>query len=101
MTDADVVTTKVPGRHHGHDDAISSDHGSMEQLDHDYIDLHLILLAQPERGQAQRGPARTRRPPRAGPGPVDPVSNFTEAHLTRVVEERPLARPTALWSLLW
>ena len=42
-----VVTSKIPGRHHGYDDAIASVHGSLERLGLDYIDLHLIHWPNP------------------------------------------------------
>jgi diketogulonate reductase-like aldo/keto reductase len=41
------VTSKIPGRHHGYDDAIASTHGSLERLGLDYLDLHLIHWPNP------------------------------------------------------
>ena len=36
------VTSKLPGRHHGYDDAIASVRASLGRIGLDYIDLHLI-----------------------------------------------------------
>ncbi|MGN6131272.1 MAG: aldo/keto reductase, partial [Nocardioidaceae bacterium] len=36
------VTSKLPGRHHGYDDAVASTKESLERLGLDYLDLHLI-----------------------------------------------------------
>lgn len=79
------VTSKIPGRHHGYDDAIASTHASLERLGLDYLDLHLIHWPNPGRG----------RYPEAWRALVDlreqglvrsiGVSNFTRAHLERVI----------------
>lgn len=80
------ITSKLPGRHHGYDDAIASVQGSLQRLGVDYIDLHLIHWPNPgmdkyvEAWQAlvdlrERGLVRS-----IG------VSNFTEAHLRRIIE---------------
>ena len=54
----------------------------------DRIDLHLIHWPNPRVGQVRRGLAGTGRPARGGAGPVEVgVSNFTEAHLQRVIDE--------------
>src|SRR5690606_37600255 len=42
-----IVTSKIPGRHHGYDDAIASTHESLEQLGLDHLDLHLIHWPNP------------------------------------------------------
>jgi diketogulonate reductase-like aldo/keto reductase len=81
------VTSKLPGRHHAYDDAIASVHGSLERLGLAYLDLHLIHWPNPsvdrfaEAWRAlvdlrERGLVRT-----IG------VSNFTEAHLARIIDE--------------
>jgi diketogulonate reductase-like aldo/keto reductase len=45
-----VVTSKIPGRHHGYDDAIASTKESLERLGLDRIDVHLIHWPNPGRG---------------------------------------------------
>ncbi len=82
-----VVTSKIPGRHHAHADAIASTKESVHRLGLDHLDLHLIHWPNPgvdryvEAWQAlvdlrEQGVVRS-----IG------VSNFTEAHLDRVVAE--------------
>ena len=81
------VTSKIPGRHHAYDLAVSSTKESLQRLGLDHLDLHLIHWPNPSRGlfveawQAlvdlqQQGLVRT-----IG------VSNFTEAHLRRIIAE--------------
>ena len=80
-------TSKLPGRHHGYDDAVASTRGSLERLGLDYLDLHLIHWPNPSVGQVRRGLAGARRPPREGLVRSIGVSNFTEAHLRRIIDE--------------
>ena len=81
------VTSKIPGRHHAYDLAVSSTKESLQRLGLDHLDLQLIHWPNPSRGlfveawQAlvdlqQQGLVRT-----IG------VSNFTEAHLRRIIAE--------------
>jgi diketogulonate reductase-like aldo/keto reductase len=80
------VASKLPGRHHGYDDAIASTHESLDRLGLDYLDLHLIHWPNPSVGEyvdawralvdlQQQGLVRS-----VG------VSNFTEAHLARIID---------------
>jgi 2,5-diketo-D-gluconate reductase A len=82
-----VVTSKIPGRHHAYDDAIASTRESLERLGLDRIDVHLIHWPNPERDQYSetwRALVQLRDDGLVrSPG----VSNFTEAHLRRVVDE--------------
>lgn len=81
------VTSKIPGRHHGYDDAIRSTHESLERLGLDHLDLHLIHWPNPGRGQyveAWRALVDLRE---QGLVRTIGVSNFTEEHLTRIIEE--------------
>src|SRR5215212_1085272 len=43
------VTSKIPGRHHGYDDAMASTRESLERLGLDHLDLHLIHWPNPSR----------------------------------------------------
>lgn len=80
-----VVTSKLPGRHHAYDDAVASVRGSLERLGVERIDLHLIHWPNPS----------VDRFPEAWRALVDlqaeglvrsiGVSNFTEAHLARII----------------
>jgi 2,5-diketo-D-gluconate reductase A len=82
-----VLTSKLPGRHHGYDDARTSVLESLERLGLEHIDLHLIHWPNPRVG----------RYPEAWRALVDlreegvvrsiGVSNFAEAHLARIIQE--------------
>ena len=81
------ITSKLPGRHHAYDDAIRSVEESLQRLQVDYLDLHLIHWPNPSVGKylqawqalidlRERGLIRS-----IG------VSNFTQAHLGRIIDE--------------
>jgi 2,5-diketo-D-gluconate reductase A len=81
------VTSKLPGRHHGYDDAVASVHGSLERLGLDYLDLQLIHWPNPSVGkyvEAWRALVDLRE---QGLVRSIGVSNFTEAHLGHIIEE--------------
>jgi 2,5-diketo-D-gluconate reductase A len=81
------VTSKLPGRDHAYDDAIASVRGSLERLGLEYLDLHLIHWPNPSVGrypEAWRALVALRE---EGLVRSIGVSNFTEAHLTRVIDE--------------
>lgn len=81
-----VVTSKLPGRAHAYDDAVASVRASLDALGLDRIDLHLIHWPNPRVGkylEAYRALVDLRA---EGLLRTVGVSNFTEAHLTRVVE---------------
>lgn len=82
-----VVATKLPGRHHRYDDAVSSVRESLERLGLDYIDLQLIHWPNPSvglYGEAWRALVDLHED---GLVKSIGVSNFTEPHLNRVIEE--------------
>ena len=81
------ITSKLPGRHHAYDDAVRSVEESLERLQVDYLDLQLIHWPNPSVGKylqawqalidlRERGLIRS-----IG------VSNFTQAHLGRIIDE--------------
>lgn len=81
------VTTKIPGRHHGYDEAIASTNESLALTGLDYVDLSLIHWPNPSVDKyldtwramidlRERGLLRS-----IG------VSNFTEAMLTRLIDQ--------------
>lgn len=82
-----IVTTKLPGRHHGYDETLASAAASLDALGLDRIDLYLIHWPNPSVDKyvdtwramielRERGSVRS-----IG------VSNFTERMLTRLVDE--------------
>ena len=81
------VTTKLPGRHHGYDEAVASVRGSLDRLGLDYLDLHLIHWPNPSVGkyaEAWRALVDLRE---QGLVRSIGVSNFTEAHLGHIIDE--------------
>jgi diketogulonate reductase-like aldo/keto reductase len=81
------VTSKLPGRHHGYDDAIASVHGSLERLGLDHLDLHLVHWPNPSVGryvEAWRALVDLRE---QGLVRSIGVSNFTGTHLERIIAE--------------
>ncbi len=85
------VTSKIPGRHHGYDDAIASTRESLERLGLDHLDLHLIHWPNPSRGQyvdAWRALVDLRE---QGLVRSIGVSNFTAEHLDRIIDESGVA----------
>jgi diketogulonate reductase-like aldo/keto reductase len=82
-----VVTSKIPGRHHAYADAVASTEASLERLGLDHLDLHLIHWPNPSQGlftEAWRALVDLRE---RGLVRSVGVSNFTEAHLERVIAE--------------
>lgn len=82
-----LIATKVPGRDHGYDETIASARGSLERLGLDRIDLYLIHWPNPSVDKyldSWRAMIRLR-----DDGLVRSigVSNFTEAMLTRLIDE--------------
>ena len=81
------ITSKLPGRHHGYDDALSSTRGSLLRLGVDYLDLHLIHWPNPRVGkyvEAWRALVDARE---QGLVRSIGVSNFTAEHLARIIED--------------
>jgi len=81
------LTTKIPGRHHGYDDALRSLRDSAAALGVERIDLALIHWPNPSQGrypEAWRALVDARRD-----GLVHSigVSNFTDAHLQRIIDD--------------
>jgi diketogulonate reductase-like aldo/keto reductase len=85
------VTSKIPGRDHAYDDAISSTRASLERLGLDYLDLHLIHWPNPGRDQyvdAWRALVDLRE---QGLVRSIGVSNFTAEHLDRIIDATGVA----------
>jgi diketogulonate reductase-like aldo/keto reductase len=82
-----LVTSKIPGRHHAYDQAISSTKESLQRLGLDHLDLHLIHWPNPSRGLFVEAWQALVDLQREGLVRTVGVSNFTEAHLRRIIEE--------------
>ncbi|MCW2837289.1 MAG: aldo/keto reductase [Marmoricola sp.] len=80
------VTSKLPGRHHAYDDAIASVHGSLERLGLDYLDLHLIHWPNPSVGKYTEAWQALVDLQKQGLVRSIGVSNFTENHLSRIID---------------
>ena len=81
------VTSKLPGRHHGYDAAVRSTEVSLESLGLDYLDLHLIHWPNPRVGQYHEAWRALVHLQEQGLVRSVGVSNFTEAHLTKIIED--------------
>lgn len=80
------VTSKIPGRHHAHDDAVASTRESLGRLGLDRIDLHLIHWPNPQRDlytEAWRALVDLQR---EGLVTSIGVSNFSAEHLDRIMD---------------
>lgn len=81
------VTTKIPGRDHGHDLALASVENSLRTMRLDYLDLVLIHWPNPARGlynQAWQALIEARE---RGLVRSIGVSNFTGQHLQHIIAE--------------
>lgn len=81
------VTSKLPGRHHGYDAALRSTEDSLESLGLDHLDLHLIHWPNPGLGQYAEAWRALVHLQEQGLVRSIGVSNFTEQHLERIIEE--------------
>jgi diketogulonate reductase-like aldo/keto reductase len=82
-----IVTSKIPGRDHGRDEAIASIERSLDTLGLDRIDLQLIHWPNPSVGRwvdTWKGMIEARE---RGLVRSIGVSNFTEAMLMRLIDE--------------
>ena len=81
------VASKIPGRHHGRGDAVASTEESLRMLGLDYLDLHLIHWPNPRVGRyAEAWQALVDLRERGLVRSIG-VSNFTEEHLARIIDE--------------
>jgi 2,5-diketo-D-gluconate reductase A len=82
-----IVTSKLPGRDHAYAEALASIEASLERLGLDRIDLHLIHWPNPgidRYAEAWRALVDARE---RGLVRSVGVSNFTAAHLDRIIDE--------------
>ena len=80
------VTSKIPGRHHAYDEAISSTHESLQRLGLQYLDLHLIHWPNPSVGKYVEAWRALVQLQKQGLVRSIGVSNFTAEHLARIIE---------------
>jgi 2,5-diketo-D-gluconate reductase A len=82
-----VVTTKLPGRHHGYEETLASFEESRAALGLDVVDLYLIHWPLPRVDKYVDAFRAFVRLQEDGLVRSVGVSNFTEAHLQRVADE--------------
>ena len=82
-----LVTSKIPGRHHGYDDAVASTRASLERLGLDHLDLHLIHWPNPSVDSYVDAWRALVDLQKEGLVRSIGVSNFTRAHLERIIAE--------------
>jgi 2,5-diketo-D-gluconate reductase A len=81
-----VVTSKIPGRHHGYDDAMASVRGSLERLGLDHLDLQLIHWPNPSVGQYVEAWHALVDLQKQGLVRSIGVSNFSPEHLETIID---------------
>ncbi len=82
-----LVASKIPGRHHAYDEAIASVRTSLERLGLDRTDLHLIHWPNPSQGKYVEAWRALVQLQKDGLVRSIGVSNFTEEHLTRIIDD--------------
>jgi len=82
-----VITTKLPGRHHGYDETIASFHESLGTLGLERVDLYLIHWPLPRVDKYVDSFRAFVKLQEDGLVSSVGVSNFTEAHLQRLADE--------------
>jgi 2,5-diketo-D-gluconate reductase A len=86
-----LVATKIPGRHHAYDDAIASVRESLQRLGVEQTDLHLIHWPNPSQGKYIEAWRALVQLQKDGLVRSIGVSNFTEEHLTRIIDDTGVA----------
>jgi diketogulonate reductase-like aldo/keto reductase len=82
-----VVTSKLPGRHHGYAEAVTSVHESLYRMQLDHLDLYLIHWPNPRRDRYVEAWQALVDLQRAGLLRSIGVSNFLPEHLNRIIAE--------------
>jgi len=81
------VASKIPGRYHAYDLAIASTKESLLRLGLDHLDLHLIHWPNPSRDLYLEAWQALVELQKQGLVKAVGVSNFTQAHLRRIIAE--------------
>jgi 2,5-diketo-D-gluconate reductase A len=82
-----VVTTKLPGRHHGYDETLASFEASRERLGLEYLDLYLIHWPLPRVDRYVESWKAMVKLREEGAVRSIGVSNFSAAHIDRLERE--------------
>lgn len=82
-----VVTTKLPGRHHGYEETLASFEESRRRLGLDYVDLYLIHWPNPRVGRYVDSWKAMVKLREEGLVRSIGVSNFTAEHIGRIEKE--------------
>lgn len=82
-----LVASKIPGRHHAYDDAIASVRASLDRLGLEHTDLHLIHWPNPSQGKYVEAWRALVQLQKDGLVRSIGVSNFTEEHLARIIDD--------------
>ncbi|MER6983204.1 aldo/keto reductase [Streptomyces carpinensis] len=82
-----VVTTKLPGRHHGYEETLASFEESRRRLGLEYVDLYLIHWPLPRVGKYVDSWKAMIRLREDGSVRSIGVSNFTRGHIERLEKE--------------
>ncbi|WP_446666015.1 aldo/keto reductase [Flexivirga sp. B27] len=80
------IQTKIPGRHHGYDEALESIRTSLETLQLDRIDVHLIHWPNPSVDKYVEAWKALVTAQQEGLVTTIGVSNFTAAQLDRIID---------------
>lgn len=81
------VASKLPGRHHAYDEAVASLRGSLERLGLDHLDLYLIHWPNPSVDRYAEAWRALVDLQKEGLVRSIGVSNFTEKHLHRIIDD--------------
>jgi diketogulonate reductase-like aldo/keto reductase len=85
------ITSKLPGRHHAYKEAVASIKESLSRLGLDYLDLHLIHWPNPGVGKYVEAWQAMVDAREQGLVRSIGVSNFTQDHLRRVIDQTGVA----------
>jgi 2,5-diketo-D-gluconate reductase A len=86
-----LVASKIPGRQHAYDDAIASVRESLQRLGVEQTDLHLIHWPNPSQGRYVEAWRALVQLQKDGLVRSIGVSNFTEEHLARIIDDTGVA----------
>ncbi|CAM5701777.1 hypothetical protein SVIOM342S_02781 [Streptomyces violaceorubidus] len=89
-----VVTTKLPGRHHGYEETLASFEESRARLGVEYVDLYLIHWPLPRVDKYVDSWKAMVRLREEGLVRSVGVSNFTAEHIERLEKETASCRPS-------
>lgn len=89
-----IVTSKLPGRHHAHDEALLTIEESVCRMGLDYIDLYLIHWPNPSQGQFVEAWEALVEARERGLVKHIGVSNFLPGHIDLLIRDTGVTRPS-------